>query len=78
MRIAYPRDGSEIERPSNRPIALQARGGRRPLVWLVDGRPLSAPPHRRDAAWQPDGLGFATVTVIDADGLTAQARIRVR
>ncbi|MEQ9334852.1 penicillin-binding protein 1C [Thalassobaculum sp.] len=78
VRIAYPRDGSEIERPSDRPIALQARGGRRPLVWLVDGRPLPAPPHRRDAAWQPDGLGFATVTVIDADGLTAQARFRVR
>lgn len=78
VRIAYPRDGSEIERPSDRPIALQARGGRRPLLWLVDGRPLAAPPHRRDADWQPDGLGFATVTVIDADGLSARARIRVR
>lgn len=78
VRIAYPRDGSEIERPSDRPIALQAKGGRRPLIWLVDGRPVPAPPHRRDAAWSPDGIGFATVTVIDADGLSAQARIRVR
>lgn len=78
VRIAYPRDGSEIERPAGRPIALQARGGRRPLVWLVDGRPVPAPPHRRDAAWNPEGLGFATLTVIDADGLSAQARIRVR
>lgn len=78
VRIAYPRDGAEIERPAGRPIALQAKGGRRPLVWLVDGRPVPAPPHRRDAAWSPDGTGFATVTVIDADGLSAQARIRLR
>jgi len=78
VRIAYPRNGSEIEQPADRPIALQAKGGRRPLVWLVDGRPVPAPPHRRDAAWRPGGPGFATVTVIDADGLTAQARIRVR
>lgn len=78
VRIAYPRDGAEIERPADRPIALRAKGGRRPLVWLVDGRPVPAPPHRRDADWRPDGAGFATVTVIDADGLSAQARVRVR
>lgn len=78
VTIAYPRDGSEIERPGERPIALRAKGGKRPLVWLIDGRPIPASPHRRDAAWQPDGLGFATLTVIDAEGLSAQARVRVR
>lgn len=78
VRIAFPRDGAEIERPADRPIALRAKGGRRPLVWLVDGRPVPAPPHRRDAAWSPEGAGFATITVIDADGSSAQARVRVR
>ncbi|EDP63299.1 Penicillin-binding protein 1C [alpha proteobacterium BAL199] len=78
VTIAYPLDGSEIERPGERPIALRAKGGKRPLVWLIDGRPIPASPHRRDAAWQPDGLGFATLTVIDAEGLSAQARVRVR
>lgn len=78
IRIAYPRDGSEIDRPADRPIALRASGGRRPLVWLVDGRPVPAPPHRRDTDWRPDGAGFATVTVIDADGISTQARFRLR
>ena len=56
VSIAYPRDGSEIEQPDGRPIALRAKGGKRPLVWLIDGRPIPAstpPAGRRLAAGRP-------------------------
>ncbi|HXH01834.1 MAG TPA: hypothetical protein VNN09_00770 [Candidatus Competibacteraceae bacterium] len=48
---------------------------RRPLTWLVNGRPLanlanSGMSQRAD--WMPDGEGLARVTVIDARGASAE------
>ncbi len=59
-------------------LPLAARGGRKPLRWLVNGRPIGASPHSRQAVWHPDGEGFVRVTVIDATGKTASVVARVR
>jgi penicillin-binding protein 1C len=53
-------------------------GGRRPLTFLVDGAPLPASPARREVAWTPAGPGFYRLTVLDADGATSRAAVRVR
>jgi penicillin-binding protein 1C len=76
--IGFPADGSEVERPRGAPLSLVARGGRRPLRWLVDGRPLASSPLRRDADWADPGAGQARITVIDAAGRTATARVWLR
>jgi penicillin-binding protein 1C len=61
-----------------RGISLSATGGRRPFVWMVDGRPLPSSRHRSDVWWEPRGLGFSEIVVLDADRKAARARIEIR
>ncbi len=63
------RDGALAELP------LSAKGGVRPLRWLVNGRPLAADPWRREAFWPPDGVGLARITVLDQAGQSASAEV---
>ena len=56
---------------------LKAEGGVLPLRWIVNGVPLGEPDLRRQAAWTPDGAGFARVSVIDAQGATDSVLVRL-
>ena len=84
LAIAFPPDGAvvELKRAGDGgrfdKLPLAADGGRKPLKWLVNGRPIASHPHRRQARWVPDGEGFVRITVIDADGrvVTASARLK--
>ena len=80
VTIAFPPDRSELEvgGPEPQPLLLKAEGGQLPLTWLVDGRPLSSSPHRREVLWQPGGPGFARVSVIDAAGRVDRVTIRLQ
>ena len=79
LRITFPVDGSTVElafsagRMDNLPLV--AKGGQRPLYWLVNGMPI--PAKRRKGFWRPDGEGMVRVTVIDTLGQSAQARVWV-
>ncbi len=78
--ISFPPDRSELdvaEREAE-PLVLKAEGGALPLTWLVDGNPVSTDPFRREATWQPDGRGFARLTVIDARGRADRVTVRLR
>ena len=75
LRLVFPPQGATL---AAGPVTLRASGGRRPLTWLVDGAPLAAERHRREARWQPEGPGFYRVTVIDAEGAAAAVELRVR
>lgn len=66
-----------VDAASPSPIKLAATGGRRPYRWLVDGRPVDSRAFAHEAAWQPAGIGFSTVAVIDADGRGDEAAVRV-
>ena len=60
-------------------LPLTAKGGVRPLRWLVNGQPLgAADPWRREAFWLPDGAGLARITVLDQSGQTASAEVWIR
>jgi penicillin-binding protein 1C len=77
-RLTLPLNGSTVEvaRGSDGTlptVLLQAQGGTMPLTWLVNGVPIGTSPFRRQAEWQPDGLGRASVTVIDAAGRAVSA-----
>ncbi|MEI6986411.1 MAG: penicillin-binding protein 1C, partial [Rhodospirillaceae bacterium] len=83
LRLVFPLPGvvldqeDAIEGPSSI-LTFSAAGGRRPLTWVINGRPLAASPTGRDAQWHPDGPGFARVTVIDADGRSVGADFQLR
>jgi len=76
LRLLFPPTGATLS--GEGPVTLRAMGGRRPLVFMVDGSNLPTDPARREAAWQPLGAGFYHLTIIDADGQAAHSAVRVR
>jgi penicillin-binding protein 1C len=75
-RIIFPPDGAIIEWRGE-DVPLEAIGGKQPLHWLVDGRPLSPGPPRRGIHWEPEGIGFARLSVIDAAGRSAHSTVQL-
>ncbi|MBK7542133.1 MAG: penicillin-binding protein 1C [Candidatus Competibacteraceae bacterium] len=63
------RDGTLVELP------LAAKGGVKPLHWLVNGRPLGEMSWRQEAFWKPDGEGLARIVVLDQAGQTATVEV---
>jgi len=75
-KILYPPDGAVVAW-DGAALPLEAAGGKGPLRWLVDGRPLPPTQPRRTLYWQPAELGFVRLTVIDARGHSARATVRL-
>ena len=75
-KILYPPDGAVVAW-DGATLPLEAGGGQGPLRWLVDGRPLPPAAPRRTLYWQPADIGFVRLTVIDADGRSARATVRL-
>lgn len=84
-RITFPPPESRLlvdglkngEETSTTAIKLAAEGGTKPYRWLVDGRLVESRPFARETLWRPGGEGFSTVTLVDAAGRSAEARIRI-
>ena len=75
--IAFPPDGARIELGSDPALSLKVLGGTPPFTWLADGVPIATQEFRRDTFWDTALKGFARLSVIDAKGKTATARVRV-
>ena len=76
LRLLFPPPGAVLS--GDGPVTLRVMGGRRPLTFLVNGAPLEADPARREVSWVPAAPGFYQLTVLDAAGEAARARVRVR
>jgi penicillin-binding protein 1C len=76
LRLLFPPPDATIS--ADGPITLRAMGGRRPLLFLVDGAALPSDPARRETSWRPGGPGFYRLTILDADGHAAHAPVRIR
>lgn len=74
--VAFPPDGAEVEML---PQGLKARvaGGTGPFTWMADGVPVSVGVDAREVMLGLTGTGFVTLSVIDATGRSARARVRV-
>ena len=79
FEIAFPPDGATVELAAaddgTTPLSLRARGGRKPLRWLIDGRPIPVSPFKRGAAWTDAAEGRVRITALDADGHAASAEV---
>jgi penicillin-binding protein 1C len=84
LSIQFPVDGSTVSIRQRAGMPLIASGGQPPLRWLVNDTPLpvdvggGSHRPRRQTLWHPHGVGFARVTVVDAGGRAASARVRVQ
>lgn len=76
LRLLFPPPDSTLS--ADGPVTLRAMGGRRPLTFLVDGAPLPTDAARREVSWLPAAPGFYRLTVLDANGASARAAVRVR
>ena len=80
LSIAYPADGVKVDLgggSSSSPLALKAAGGTPPFTWMVDGRPIVQGQRRRESSWVPPGRGFTRLTVLDGQGPSATAMVRI-
>lgn len=75
-RISYPPDGAEID--SGGLLVLKVAEGTPPFTWLADGRPISVATREREEVLDGFGPGFVRLSVIDAEGRSAAASVRLR
>ncbi|MEH7830182.1 penicillin-binding protein 1C [Gemmobacter sp. JM10B15] len=75
--LAFPPDGAEVERLNGR-VLVKLRGGTAPFTVMADGLPLKTNLTTRETLLEMAGAGFVTLSVIDAAGLSARARLIIR
>jgi penicillin-binding protein 1C len=75
--VAFPPDGAEVELlPAG--LLVRVQGGTAPFTWLADGVPVITAMDEREAMLALPGTGFVTLSVIDAEGRSARAKVQVR
>ena len=74
-QLAFPPDGAEVE--SGGALVLKVAEGTPPFTWLADGRPIAVQSYDRQEFVEGLGPGFVTLSVIDAEGRSAGARVRL-
>ena len=74
--IFYPPDGARVELARGMPLAIKIRNGAPPFTWLVNGAPVETDGIDREIATRA-AAGFVSLTVIDAEGRAASAKIVV-
>ncbi|MEO1264975.1 MAG: penicillin-binding transpeptidase domain-containing protein, partial [Pseudomonadota bacterium] len=77
LAIAFPLDRTEVAHAGlGDALPVTAEGGALPLTWLVDGRPIAVS-HSRRTFLNAATTGFVEISVVDADGQTARASVRL-
>lgn len=75
--VAFPPEGAEVELlPQG--LLVKVEGGQAPFTWMADGVPLAVAERGRSSLLSRLGRGFVTLSVIDANGQSARASIRLR
>lgn len=75
--IAFPPDGAEVELLEGA-LLVKVAGGTAPFTWLADGVPVVVQNRARSALLTLPGTGFVSLSVIDAQGRSARAQVRLR
>jgi penicillin-binding protein 1C len=75
--ILFPPDGSEVWKDEEHASFVLAAEGHGKLAWYVDGAPLLRNV-TGDTVWKPREPGFYDLSVVDLNGRTAKARVRIK
>jgi penicillin-binding protein 1C len=75
--VAFPPDGAEVEL-LEAGLKVRVSGGTAPFTWLADGVPVILASDMREAMLTLPGLGFVTLSVIDAEGRSDRVMVRLR
>lgn len=82
LAITFPVSGTTVELPSIAgqlaELPLTAKGGMRPLRWLINGQPLTSDAWQRQTFWQPDGEGGVRISVFDASGQSSSVQVWIQ
>ncbi len=79
LKIVFPPNGAELAlEGESAPIAVKTSGGAGPFTFLVDGVPVGNPGNEKTISWQPNGPGFARLTVMDAAGKSDSVFVRLQ
>jgi penicillin-binding protein 1C len=70
--IAFPGDGVDVDlglaSGDASPLMVKVRNGVPPFTYFANGAPFGRPDFARQNAWVPDGPGYVTLSVVDAEG----------
>ncbi len=71
-KIAFPADGVDVDlglaSGSAASLMVKVRDGVPPFTFFANGAPFGRSAFARQNAWQPDGAGYVTLSVVDAEG----------
>ncbi|WP_375451873.1 penicillin-binding protein 1C [uncultured Devosia sp.] len=70
--IAFPADGVDVDlglaSGSDLPLVVKVRNGAPPFTFFANGAPFGRSAFARQNSWTPDGPGYVTLSVVDAEG----------
>jgi len=75
-KLAFPPDGARLA-ALNGAITAKLRDGVPPFTWLADGKPVLTRGHAREVSVPVTGKGFVQLSVVDAQGRSARATVRL-
>ncbi|MEQ1771376.1 MAG: hypothetical protein ABL879_16225, partial [Devosia sp.] len=79
--IAFPADGTDLDLDlglatgGGQPLIIKVRNGAPPFTFLANGAPFGRSAFARQGSWTPDGPGFVTLTVLDAEGRSDKVNV---
>ncbi len=80
--IIFPPDGALVDlglsSDDPMPLVVKINNGTPPFTWLANGVPVRIGTRQRWFQWQPAGPGFLQISVVDANGMSQKAVIKLR
>jgi penicillin-binding protein 1C len=77
--IAFPADGVDLDlgltSGGDQPLTVKVRNGVPPFTFFANGAPFARSAFARQDSWKPDGPGFVTLSVVDAEGRSDSVKV---
>jgi len=78
-QIAYPADGVDVDlglrTGEASPLTIKVRNGAPPFTFFADGAPFGRSAFARQETLVPEGPGFVTLSVVDAEGRSDSVKV---
>ncbi|MGN6488730.1 MAG: penicillin-binding transpeptidase domain-containing protein, partial [Devosia sp.] len=79
--IAFPADGVDVDlglaSGATLPLNIKIRNGVPPFTFFANGAPFGRSAFARQTSWTPDGPGYVTLSVVDAEGRSDLVKVFV-